>query len=51
MAIGKRKTRDFKDRECRHCKHADKRALKKGYNCCPFPNPQIRKGLCMLREE
>lgn len=46
----KGKTLDFKKRQCGHCKLADKRALRKGWNCCPFPNPAIKNGHCVPRE-
>ncbi len=50
MPSGKRKTLDLKDRQCRYCKRADKRALRKDWNCCPLPNPQIRNGHCIDRD-
>lgn len=51
MAVSTRKTREFKDSQCRHCEHADKRALRKGWPCCSLPNPQIRNGHCLQMEE
>ena len=50
MAMGRKKTRDFKNTQCRHCKRVDKRALRKGWPCCPLLNPQIRNGHCVDRK-
>lgn len=49
MSVGGKKTLEFKKRQCGHCGLADKRALRKGWNCCPLPNPQIRNGHCADR--
>ena len=43
---GNKKTKDFKDRQCRYCPLADKRAFRKGWPCCPLPNPRIFNGHC-----
>ena len=50
MPRGNRKTKEFKDRQCRYCKLADKRAFRKGWPCCPKPNPKIVDGRCRDRE-
>jgi len=50
MATNQKKTRDFKDKQCGHCKLADKAKLRQGRPCCPFPNPQIRNGHCAQRK-
>ncbi|MBA7607525.1 hypothetical protein ES703_14684 [subsurface metagenome] len=47
MSRGHRKTRDFKDRQCRYCELADKLKLRRGESCCPLPNPKIRNGHCI----
>lgn len=50
MSRGHKKTREFKDRQCRYCELADARALRKGQPCCPLPNPRIRNGHCIDRK-
>lgn len=47
--MAKGKTLDFKKKQCGHCRLADKRALRKSWTCCPFPNPTIRNGHCINR--
>ena len=44
------KTREFKDRQCRYCKRADKLKFRHGRPCCPLPNPRIRNGHCLERQ-
>ena len=51
MAVNQKKTRTFKDKQCRNCELTNKAKLRKGRPYCPFPNPQIRNGLCLQREE
>jgi len=51
MAVSQKKTRTIKDKQCRNCKLANKAKLRQGQPCCPFPNPQIRNGHCLQREE
>ena len=49
MAKGRRKTREFKDRQCRYCARADKSAFRKGWPCCPLEHPKIENGHCRDR--
>ena len=51
MPPGKRKTRAFKDRQCRYCLLRDKSAFRKGRPCCPNPHPKIENGHCRDKEE
>lgn len=46
----KGKTKEFKEKQCGHCKLADQRAYRKGWPCCPLPNPKIRNGHCVERK-
>ena len=52
MAKSGKQTRGFRERNCAHCKLADKRALKKGRPCCKWAvdhdgqQPDIRNGHC-----
>jgi len=48
--MGKGKTKEFKERQCRYCKLADKSKFRKRRPYCPLPNPRIRNGHCMDRE-
>lgn len=50
MSQGRRKTRAFKDRQCRYCARADKSAFRKGWPCCPLEHPHIENGHCRDRE-
>lgn len=47
----KRKTREFKDSQCRYCLLADPDKFKQGQPCCPKPNPRIRDGRCLEKEK
>lgn len=50
MAVRNRKTREFKDRQCRYCPLADMRAFRKGWPCCPVKHPKIENGHCRDKE-
>jgi len=49
MAKGNRKTKDFKDKQCRTCQLASKAKFRRREPCCPFPNPKIKSGHCQER--
>ena len=40
MGAKNRKTKEFKDRQCRHCELSSKMKLRQSHPCCPLPNPQ-----------
>jgi len=50
MGAKNRKTKEFKDRQCRYCELSDKTKLRQRRPCCPVPNPQIRSGHCENRK-
>lgn len=55
MAKTKKRTREFKERQCGQCQSADKRELRKGRpDYCGYKNqtgkdPDIRNGHCVER--